>query len=44
MSQYLKAKAYSAVSSANVRVVLTLVVLAALALAAGAPHDWGGGG
>ncbi len=41
---HLKAKLYSFVTPANLRVVFLLIVLASLALAAGAPFAWGGGG
>lgn len=43
MSKRLQAKLYSIARPATIRAVLVLVMLAAMALAAGAPHDWGGG-
>ncbi len=43
MSQYLKAKFYSLANPVTVRIVFALIVIAALALAAGAPMGWGGG-
>jgi hypothetical protein len=43
MSQYLKAKFYSLANPVTVRTVFALVVIASLALAAGAPMGWGGG-
>lgn len=44
MSAYLKAKLYSLANVKTLRVIYVLVVLAALALAAGAPFGWGGTG
>jgi len=43
MSQ-LKAKLFSLGRPETLRIIYALVVIAALALAAGAPLDWGGGG
>lgn len=43
MSQ-LKARLYSLARPQTLRIVYVLVVIAALALVAGAPLEWGGGG
>lgn len=44
MSAYLKAKLTSLCNVRTLRVIYVLVVVAALALAAGAPYAWGGTG
>jgi hypothetical protein len=44
MSAYLKSKLYSLANVKTLRVIYVLIVLAALALAAGAPFEWGGTG
>ena len=44
MSQQLKAKLYSLARPATLRMIYLLIMIAALALAAGAPDAWGTGG
>ncbi len=44
MSRQLKVKLYTLASVRTLRVVYVLAVIAALALAAGAPVEWGGTG
>ena len=40
----LKARLYALARPQTLRIIYALVVIAALALAAGAPLEWGGGG
>lgn len=44
MSQQLKARLYSLSRPSTLRVIYILLVIAAMALAAGAPDAWGGSG
>lgn len=44
MSANLKVKLFSLANVKTLRVIYVLIVVAAMALAAGAPYEWGGTG